>query len=739
MPGRNTRRFISAALLPLALSALLGPAAAGDTLSAVEAAQFDAALAPLGLSRSDLTLRDADIGLWGGDKYKLKALDFLRSDVTNCGPWARSISTVTLNNQHSLGALVTGAHSRLDNGIRLGLTGDPLESYRARISELGDAALATALAELGAGTAAQIAADPDYQSVPPRVRSAAALVLFAVPEAQRDRSQGLLEPLAELGLDLETAAGQVFAYSINTFAEEDDTTGREVIDDRADTRLVESLLDSVDWNYLHRGSTLLAIAAQEAQKMLLPPPPPAPPAPGSAAPPAPTAEELASAAALQQELAALASAPFSYTFSTPLGELRLSGIDADRHAAGPCLLCIDCGGSDSYAAAGQGSALYPIGISIDLSGNDVYSGSDEAQGGPASGIFGTGILIDVAGDDSYTCAYAGEGAGIFGTGVLYDLAGDDSYESFGHSQASGSFGSGILADLAGDDTYHTFKYSQAYGGTRGCGLLLDCAGDDRYLADLQSHFNGGLYGPTHHVHFVQGSAYGRRADLSDGHSWAGGCGMLIDGAGDDFYEADCYGQGNSYWHAIGMLVDKSGNDVYRAGQYSQASAPHFAVGILQDDSGDDRYVCSIRQSLGHGRDWSIAWLEDSAGDDWYQGARTTLGVSHVNSISVFWDKLGADTYIMKGPGLGDSEPEPNGSPRDWLLSLGLFIDGAGQDGYYLLPGDDSYEGSNSFSGEVNAADLPRLTKLDFAGDGKSWQRTVTPDSAPGYKGSGLDL
>ena len=75
--------------------------------------------------------------------------------------------------------------------------------------------------------------------------------------------------------------------------------------------------------------------------------------------------------------------------------------------------------------------------------------------------------------------------------------------------------------------------------------------------------------------------------------------------------------------------------------------------------------------MAHGRDWSLAWLEDSAGNDWYQGARTTLGCSHVNAISVFWDKRGDDTYIMKGPGLGDSEPEPNGSPRDWLPTLGM--------------------------------------------------------------------
>jgi hypothetical protein len=176
--------------------------------------------------------------------------------------------------------------------------------------------------------------------------------------------------------------------------------------------------------------------------------------------------------------------------------------------------------------------------------------------------------------------------------------------------------------------------------------------------------------------------------------------------------------------------------VYHCGQYSQASAPHFAIGILQDDGGDDRYIVGIRQSMGHARDWSIAWFEDAAGNDWYQGARTTLGTSHLNSISVFWDRHGDDVYIGKGPSFGESEIETGGSMRDWLMTLGLFIDGGGHDQYYLLPGDDSYEASNTFIGEVT--DLSKLTPLDFAGDGKTWIKTPPTEAAPGFCGVGLD-
>jgi hypothetical protein len=678
-----------------------------------EALQFDAVLAPLGLTRTDLALPAEAIGLWGGDKYKVNLLDFLRADVTRCGPYARSISSGLLTNKDNLGGLVTAAHTRLDHGIRLGLVGDPLEAYRARIAALGPDCLAVALAELTAQPAATFSGDPAYQALPQRLREAAALVLFTAPEAQVDRQLGLIDPIQARGLDPHGVAHRITAFVIGTFAEEDNLTGHEVVDDRADAMLAETLLDSVDWDYLHCGATLLAIAATEANKILAPPGP------------AETKESLAGT--------------FAFTADTPLGRVVLRGDTADSDDGRPTLLCIDTGGADTYASAGMATVDHPIGICIDLAGDDSYINSDDNVHTFGTGSFGTGILLDAAGHDTYSSTYAAQGAGIFGTGILYDLGGDDRYSAFGNSQASGTFGTGLLADLDGNDEYHIYKYGQAYGGTRGCGILLDSAGDDRYLANLTDHFNGGLYGPTHHVHFVQGSAYGRRADITDGHSWAGGVGILCDVAGNDYYEADVYGQGNSYWHACGMLIDRGGNDTYRAGQYSQASAPHFAIGILQDDAGDDRYLCSIRQSLGHGRDWSIAWLEDSAGDDWYQGARTTLGCSHVNSISVCWDKLGDDVYIAKGTGLGESEPEPNGSPRDWLLTLGLFIDGAGTDGYYLLPGDDSYEGSSTFTGEISPEGLAALPRLDFAGDGRNWQRTSSPAEAPGYMGSGVDL
>ena len=672
---------------------------------------FLRALSQVGLTPEEVRINSADLGLWGGDRYKLKLLSMFCDNPWKISPYTRSLSSGLLANAGNLGTLMTSAHSRLDAGVRLGLVGDPLADTRKRVDELQGECLATALSELAGLPVDSViggaAGRKAYDQVPLQVRQAAALFLFTVPKALRYREAGLVKPMLHLGLDPQTVYRAILDYSVSTFAEEDGLTGNEVADDLDQVLLIESLLDNVDWNLLNAGATLTAIAAQEAQKLM------------------------------PAEAPGIASKHFLFSAQTPWGAVVLRGAGPDRELPEDTLLVIDTGGRDRYACcAGTRDFVHPVSVCIDLAGDDVYENKRDDVPSFGAGIFGYGVLIDCAGDDTYSTTYAGEGAGIFGTGVLYDMGGNDHYSSYGNSQASGSFGAGLLVDMAGDDRYDTYKYGQGYGFTKGCGMLIDCGGDDHYYANLVDHFNGGLYGANHHVHFVQGSAYGRRGDFTEGHSWAGGFGMLCDGGGNDRYEADCYGQGNAYWYSIGMLVDKGGDDVYRAGQYSLASAPHFACGILQDEAGNDRYTVGIRQSLGHGRDWSLAWLEDAAGDDCYQGARTTLGVSHVNAISVFWDRGGNDVYIAKGPSFGESETETSNSARDWLLTLGLFIDGGGQDRYLLLPGEESYEASNTFAGDIT--DLDALTPLDFAGDGLTWVRSAGTPEAPGFLGVGLD-
>ena len=706
--------YIIAFVVSLALSFALiiahpFAARAMDTVFLPEQAElFNSALSQIGLTPGDVRFNNADLNMWGGDKYRLSVHRFLFDNPWKTSAYTRALSNGLLKQTGNLPALITSAHGKLDCSIRLGLTGDPLEATKKKIEELGDKALAQALSEIG-GKPADWYMSSEYKKAPPLARKAAALVLFTVPDALRYRDLGLTQPILKLGLDPEQVYREVLDYSVTTFAEEE-AAGVEGTDDLSQVLLIESLLDNVDWNLMNTGSTLLALALNDAKAML-------------------TAEGIE-----------IPQVRFSYRMATPLGIVAISGTETDYYTAAPNLLTLDLGGDDTYnGCATNFSYAEPVSLALDLAGDDKYISGEPEKPAFGAGIFGTALLMDCAGNDIYQMGYAGEGCGIFGTGAVQDLEGNDFYDSYGFAQGSGTFGTGLLIDAGGRDTYRTYKCAQGYGFTRGCGMLIDGGdGNDYYYANLVDHFNGGLYGATHHVHFVQGSAFGRRADFTEGHSWAGGFGIICDGGGDDLYEADCYGQGNAYWYSVGMCVDKGGNDVYHAGQYSQASAPHFAAGILQDEAGDDKYVISIRQSMGHGRDWSLAWFEDAAGNDWYQGARTTMGVSHVNAISVFWDRHGDDTYLSKGPTLGMNEPEPGGSLRDFLLMLGMFVEGGGHDRYYLLPGDESYEGSSTFTGNFTEADLSKLTPLGFAGDGKTWVRSAPTPESPGNYGIGVD-
>nr|MDQ3023580.1 hypothetical protein [bacterium] len=291
-----------------------------SALNPAETAQFDTALGLLGLGCDNLTLHNEAIALWGGDKYKLNVVDFLRADATRCGPYARSISNGLITNKDNLGNLVTSAHSRLDNGVRLGLVGDPLTAYRERIKELGPQCLSEALSEMTGDPATVYSTDPAYVALPQPVREAAALVLFTVPEAQRDRHEGMVAPMRKLDLEPAQVEARVVPFAINTFEEEDNMTGSEVVDDREDAQLVEQLLDSVDWNYINRASTLLAIVTQEAYKLLTP------------TDPAATHESL--------------HGDYRFEVQTPLGIVRLSGTAGDVHPSGNYLLLLDTGGDE---------------------------------------------------------------------------------------------------------------------------------------------------------------------------------------------------------------------------------------------------------------------------------------------------------------------------------------------------------------------------------------------------------
>lgn len=392
------------------------------------------------------------------------------------------------------------------------------------------------------------------------------------------------------------------------------------------------------------------------------------------------------------------------------------GDDTLRDGYEDATLVVDVGGNDRWSAhAGRGGSaqgLYrEIGVAIDLAGNDQW-GSSAERGGVGCGANGVGVAVDLDGDDRYDIAESGLGCGWSGTGLLIDERGDDRYEVHRKwGQGAGNFGAGILCDLAGDDEYVCAEQAQGFGSTAGAGILLDVAGNDRYVARDDGNVSALYLGQS--VAMAQGCGYGRRADLGDGRSLAGGWGVLVDGAGDDTYSAQCWAQGVGYWWGVGVLEDLGGNDTYDNGKYSLGAAAHFAVGCHVDLAGDDRYnlgnSTAKNQYQGHARDGSIGVSIDGHGDDRYFLRPNCAGSADLASVGLFWDRSGDDEYTFEretvAPGAEPPSEDwarppfgtatvyrtPHRSFRDDLGAFGVFLDTGGRDVY--PPGGAARDGA----------------------------------------------
>lgn len=381
---------------------------------------------------------------------------------------------------------------------------------------------------------------------------------------------------------------------------------------------------------------------------------------------------------------------------TPLGTVRVNGSENDMITTQD-LLCIDLGGNDRYRGRFASSIPIdqPISVVIDIDGNDVFDGSDTINT-MGSGLFGIGCLIDLKGNDSYLSKNSAIGNALYGVGVVADFDGDDIYTGNVWTQGVAHIGVGAVVDYKGNDMYSCAEQSQAMGSTLGAGILLDIEGNDSYIARDDGNVSA-LY-LNQSVAMSQGVGYGRRADLGDGHSLAGGVGILVDGNGDDIYSAQVWAQGAGYWWGLGILEDFGGNDKYRNGKYSAGAGAHFAVGVFTDLSGDDEYnlgnESAKNQYHGHARDGSIGIATDGAGNDKYFLKTLSGGAADLGSIGFFWDKDGDDEYSIdfEDPkdGSGWSDAPPLGSTslyplfhtfRDELLTIGIFFDEKGEDIY----------------------------------------------------------
>jgi len=397
---------------------------------------------------------------------------------------------------------------------------------------------------------------------------------------------------------------------------------------------------------------------------------------------------------------------------TSEGTVVIGGTGTTYYGRGAAVI-IDLGGNDVYdcrttgmlpltdgdGAHPLGGALasHPVAAVIDLEGDDTYLGGHHAFG---AGFMGVGVLVDLAGDDRYVAGSFALGSGLFGVGVLRDVGGHDTYEGDTCVQGSGAFGIGILLDGEGNDSYRAAVFSQAFGFVMGFGLLDDLAGNDSYYA-------GGKYTDEiryfdHYISLSQGFGFGWRPDAS------GGVGMLVDGAGNDVYVSDIFGQGSSYWFAVGGLVDFAGNDQYVSYQYAQGAGTHITVAALVDYEGDDNYV-SKGVSQGCGHDLAIGLLHDLSGDDSYTCHDLSQAAGNANGIGILVDDSGNDAYGVRNP----NNTHGYGNLRRDYGSVGVFLDCGGGDAYTGRGADNTWW---SYSNHGVGVDTELEIERDEGGD-----------------------
>ncbi|MGE3853934.1 MAG: hypothetical protein AB7K09_19540 [Planctomycetota bacterium] len=366
---------------------------------------------------------------------------------------------------------------------------------------------------------------------------------------------------------------------------------------------------------------------------------------------------------------------FHYFAQTGAGLVVVGGKGPNTYD-GEAAIIIDLGGNDTYHChAGASTLEHPFAACIDFGGNDSYEVKDHnpAQG---CGRLGLGVLLDIGqGKDGYRAKVASQGVGMLGIGVLHDEGGDDWYESHSGSQGAAVFGLGLLSDNAGTDRYHAKIFSQAFAGCMGYGALIDGKGNDVYEAGGGER--DGRDPTVSHDSLSQGFAFGLRPYGDNPVGMSGGLAILADTDGHDIYLGDYFCQGGAYYYGMGICADEAGNDAWRCGRYSQGGGTHYAAGVLIDEAGDDTYDAYLGVSQGCGHDWSLGALIDNAGNDVYRAGWLSQGAGNANGIGLLFDRAGDDRYT------GENDVQAWGTwdaGRD-NGSYGLLIDLGGTDVY----------------------------------------------------------
>jgi len=396
-----------------------------------------------------------------------------------------------------------------------------------------------------------------------------------------------------------------------------------------------------------------------------------------------------------------------YYAESDLGPVIVGG-SGENGYRGDAALLIDLGGNDRYyrrAGAGHGPSQ-PVGVCIDLGGDDLYTATEPFSQGAAT--MGVGLLVDRKGNDRYTSlAPFAQGASLCGAAAIVDLSGDDEYRASSYAQgACLAQGLAVLLDAQGNDTYESGIYSQGFAGPGGMGILLDAQGDDHYMCLGKKKCSYGDDG-VFEAH-GQGSACGFRGKAS------GGLALLLDLAGNDVYEAGNFSQGCGYYYGWGALCDMgSGNDRYEGSRYAQAAAAHSALGSLWDQGGDDRFTTAVGAAQSLAWDLCATCFMKEEGSATYSGGHgLSQGASAHNGFSLFYDGRGKHQYSCY------KKLPAQAGPNDYHggQSISVFIDAGGERNVYDVGESVAFVPSRGIavSGDKSIfCDLPcPLEKLD---------------------------
>ncbi len=613
---------------------------AGDETNEASIDPFEEALSEVGLTRESMTFDYGDMANYGGDRFVLPLFYTLHSDFFKIEHYTNIYKASVKRNAGRLQNLIGFASSRLDESVRRGLIGDPLKEIYPLIAE--QYALANAIERLiestGNGSLSEdeiVSLEQSVSTLPDELQLIAALLIYASVDSLHYHARAFEKAAEKYDLS------EMYGRAQLLLASDDD-----IID-----FTLEEFASLVDFKYLYTHVQDLARAVDYA------------------------ADSLA---------AVTFDDSFSFEYDTPLGRIVINDGSDQNYPDDEYYLIIDVGGDDCYEGGGANRSIENwISILIDLGGDDTYESSGEGIPSFGAGLFGYAFLVDVDGNDIYSGRNMTGGVGLFGVGALLDKAGTDSYDGFICAQGAGQFGIGILSDLDGNDSYHMYLLGQGFGFTKGMGMLIDMKGDDDYHADTLDIVFPASQTKDYNSNLAQGVGFGKRGDYIDGHSWAGGIGMLVDAEGNDKYSAGLFAQGCAYWYAIGILADDKGDDEYRGVWYVQGSGAHFGLGILIDSTGDDHYTATKNMAQGAGHDFTLGTLIDCEGNDVYDAPNLSLGGGNANGIGIFWDKSGDDIYrVTAATTLGRSNVAgKRGGLRDHIMCLGLFLDTGGDDTY----------------------------------------------------------